>query len=313
MNVTVESTSDSPEAVTAATGGLAKDEKAVDTSEPLVKKPESEKPDESETSKNEDSEKDEVESGDEPDTDDAKDDEGKPKKKGFKKRIEKLSRRLSDKEREAEYWRAEALKSQGANQETQPIKAKENASQPDADKPKADDFDSHEAYVEALADWKVEKKLKEKETKAKEAEVKTQYQEQVTHFQKKVLQFQASREDFQEVLEDVDDIQMSPAVREAILTSENGPELMYELAKNRTEYERICSLPAVSAAREIGRFEARIQTPESPKVVKETKTTKAPKPLSPVGTKTAAVSKSMDDMDYDEFKRARMEQLKRGA
>lgn len=113
-------------------------------------------------------------------------------------------------------------------------------------------------------------------------------------------------------MEDVDDIPMSLTVQEVILASDNGPELMYELAKNPEEYARICKLPAVQAARELGKFEARISSSQDTK--KETKQltkTKAPPPIKPVGSKASSVTKSPDDMDFQEFKRWREAQIRR--
>jgi hypothetical protein len=45
---------------------------------------------------------------------------------------------------------------------------------------------------------------------------------------------------------------------QALLTSEHGPAIMYQLAKSPAELARISALPPLDAAREIGRLEAKL-------------------------------------------------------
>ena len=308
MGVTIDSTTDSAADVLAATGGAkpvaeeAKETKsAAPTTEEAETKEESDTPekdletdDEKSTDEPEDSESEE-------DADSESKDEPKPKKNnGFKKRIDKLSRRLSEREQEIEYWKAEALKQKPT--ETKPVAAAAKTE----DKPVADNFETHEEYVDALTDWKIKRHDLDRETKAKEAQVKSEYQKTVETFQSKVAEFSKSNTDFDEVVADVDDIPLPLTVQEAILTSDMGPALMYELSKNREELERITRLSPAAAAREIGKVEARLaKQAESPK--EEKKLTKAPPPLNPVGSKgSVKAAKSPEDMDFQEYKRWRV-------
>lgn len=204
--------------------------------------------------------------------------EEKPKKplKGFKKRINKLNERLAAKEQEAEYWRRQALEGKGA-QETKPDLNKEAKTE---GKPKADDFDSHDEYVEALADWKTEQKLKEHDARQRETQAKTEHQSQVETYQQGIQVLMEKHEDFEEALESVDDIRVSPAVQQLLLDSKNGPDLTYHLAKNREEFERINKLSPLAAARELGKFEAGLSKPEPKQEAR--KQTKAPDPIKPL-------------------------------
>ena len=307
MSVTIESTTDSKEAVQAAIGSLAKkevveDKKQSASSETAEAELQDESNEASDTSVNDEDEADSSDSDDDEGLKDESKEEPKQKKKGgFQKRIDKLSSRASKAEQEAEYWRAEALKGKT------PDKAPETPQQakPQIEgKPKAESFDTHEEYVDALTDWKIEQKENERSEKSKQAQVKTEYEKTVQTFQSKVQEFKSKTPDFDETLSDVDDIDMSFGIQEAILSSELGPELMYEISKNRKEYERINGLSAVAAAREIGKIEARLAKSESSEKP-EIKITKTPAPIKPVGTSSTKTGKSLEDMSFADYKKAR--------
>jgi hypothetical protein len=236
--------------------------------------------------------------------------EEKPKKKlnGFQRRINKLTSRANEKEREAEYWKSEALKQRDL---VQP-KAEAKKLAPEG-KPQVDDFETHAEYVEALADWKVEQKLSARDQKSKEDAVKTEHQKKVENFVAKKAEFEKDHPDYEELMESVEDIPISLAVQTAILSSENGPELAYQLAKNREVYERICSLDVISAGIEIGKFVAGIQKPTSES--KELKGSKAPAPINPVGSKSSGSKKSIFDSNLSqaEYEKLRMEQRSKQA
>lgn len=303
MSVTVTSTTDTSEAVTAAQGGQAdKNGEQVVKEKPASGESSDETPEDSEASEiNEDES--EGEDGDET-AEVEKPEERQGKGKGrFKKRIDRLSAKVTAAETEKEYWKREALKSQRpAEVKSTPVETKVDQS----GKPNSDKFDSHEEYVEALADWKVEQKLSARDEQKKVSELKSEQQKTVDKFQASIKTFAESHDDFHEVVESVDDIPMSLTVQEVVLGSDDGPEIMYELAKNPDEYKRICGLPAIAAAHELGKIEARLQKSSPSSQTKEQKTTKAPKPLTPVSSKsTNANLKSPDEMDYQQYKKWR--------
>jgi uncharacterized phage infection (PIP) family protein YhgE len=235
------------------------------------------------------------------------------KASGVQKKINKLTKRAADAKRETEYWKAEALKLSQKPGEQKPDLKTESASAKDG-RPKSDDFETHEEYLEAVADWKYDQREKAREIKAKETEAKTSFQKSVESFQAKVKDFQKVQKDFEEVLENVDDIPMSMGVQEALLASDLGPQVMYELSKDREEYERINALNPIKAAYELGRIEARIaksSNNEEPK-----KQTKAPAPIKPVGGMGGGgVKKNLSDpnLPFADYVAIRREQMKRRA
>ena len=112
------------------------------------------------------------------------------------------------------------------------------------------------------------------------------------------------------MIEELAHIKPTPATEEYIVSSEHGPALLYELAKDPKEAERINSLPPVQAARALALIEARISQASGEKTTTETKTTKAPKPLTPVGSKGSSVKKTIYDkgLSQKEFEALRAEQ-----
>jgi hypothetical protein len=251
--------------------------------------------------------------GDEPEVkDDAKD---KPKKKGgFQRRIDKLNAAKADAQREAEYWKREALKAAGG--ESKNSEAKKPAPTPQEGKPNPDHFESHSEYVEALTDWKVDQKQKARDAEANRKALESEQKAILQKHTERVQSFAAKTEDFEEMVAGVEDITISTALQELIVSSDNGPELIYELAKNRSELERIAKLSPLAAAREIGKLETRIaagQASAGEKKPEPKKITKAPKPIDPVGGGKGAVAKSIDDptLSQAEYERMRREHMKR--
>lgn len=224
----------------------------------------------------------------------------KPKKNRVKDRIDKLNARISEKERELEHWRTEALKAaskdKGANVEAKPSD----------EKPNPDKFESYDEYVEALTDWKADQREKAREAKEREKSLISEQESKTQAVRQASIEFAKEHEDFNERIQDLNDIEMSLAVQDALLNSENAPALMYELAKDPDHFEKICQMPAGRAYREIGKVEARLES--SSKETKEEqpkKITKAPQPLKGLNSKTAQASKSLDDMDYEEYRKSR--------
>lgn len=183
--------------------------------------------------------------------------EEKPKKKsgGFQRRINKLNSRLSAEQEEKEYWRREYLKAKSSSKdESNPTPKKAEG------KPKADDFETHEDYVEALTDWKTDQKFKAFEEKRANERAQREFQTKAQTHAERVKAFAQKHEDFSELVEEVSDIRVPAAVQELIVDSDFGPELMYELAKDRERLEQICSMSPLRAAKAIGRIEDKIES-----------------------------------------------------
>ncbi len=269
---------------------------------------ESTEPDAEETEET-DSELEASESDD--DAEESKDDEkAKPKKKGgFQRRIDKLNAAKADAQREAEYWKQQALNGAGATKK-EPAKADATTQ---AGKPDPENFDSYSDYVEALTDWKTDQKLNARDAEQNKKALMSEHEKLQRAHHERVAAFAEKTEDFEDVLASVDDIVAPPALHELLVTSENGAELLYALAKDREELQRICKLSPLAAARAIGKLEASLTSKTSDAKKPETKrTTSAPAPIAPVGGSKGKVAKSIDDpnLSQAEFERIRRQQMK---
>lgn len=235
--------------------------------------------------------------------DDQKTDEekAKPKKKGgFQKKLEKQAREI------------ELLREQVARQQQPPSAEKpveKSVANSDDPEPKDANYDSLTDFYTDHSRWAARQELsayeKRQESKAREAAQRAEFESTVQSFQAKVSDFKKESGDFDEVITEVDDVRLNFNLQEAITTSDLGPKLMYELAKNRTVLEKIASLPISKALLELGKFEASISKSEAKPEVK-TKTT-APQPIKPVGTKSPGrVVKDLQEItDFDEYKAVR--------
>lgn len=249
--------------------------------------------------------------GDEPKAaeESAKDD--KPKKKGgFQRRIDKLNAQKTQAQQEIEYWKKLALESAGSKTESPAAKVETPATATDG-KPSPDKYETHAEYVEALTDWKLEQRLKEREAKQEQAKVMSEQEKLVQTYAEKAKTFAEKTEDFQDTLEAVDHIPLSPAVQRLILKS--GPELAYALAKDPEEYARINRLSPIDAAEAVGELKARLVSSKAPEAKTETKKlTQAPNPIEPVSGGQAKVAKSLDDpnLSFTDYVKLRREQAK---
>jgi hypothetical protein len=336
MSIKVDSTTDTPEQVTAAMAGEKGSEESVEskedneeteataeeesddgeTSEEEESEAESDEETEDEESESEESdEESEEEESEESDDDDEESDEDAGKKQSKKRKRPSRTKRLADKlshaEREAEYWKNKALQGKGDSEEES-----EKSAKTASDKPNPDDFESHDDYIEALTDWKVEKKLEAKNQKDEETNFVEKQKAKVKKLNERIADFEKTHEDFLDVIEGVGDIPISPTVQQFILDSEHGPAMMYELANDPDYYEELCHMAPLKAAAELGKIEDRVlksSKESSGKKETKTRTTKAPKPPTPVTSKkTGAGKKSIYDenLSQKEYEALRAEQEK---
>ena len=147
--------------------------------------------------------------------------------------------------------------------------------------PKPDDFETYGDYAAALADHKAKEAVKEalaqRDNQAKQEQLRSERERMAQDFQAKAKEFAKTAPDFYEVTQSVD-FELSPAMQQALLESDMGPQLAYHLAQNLDEAEQLNQMGYGQIARRLGKLEA---TLTSQKV--EAKVTKAPPPINPVG------------------------------
>lgn len=226
-------------------------------------------------------------------------------------RIDELTRDKHDARREAEYWRKRAESFE--QKQTPAIEAPK--------KPTPDQYDTYDAYVEALTDWKAEEKVSTKFKEREEATQATQRQEsRAVNWQKGVEEAMKHHPDYEQVMS-ASQVPVADHVQELLLDAESGPRLAYYLDRHPEIADKLNEMSPVQAARELGRIEASFsaaptanETPdETPAAPKQTapaakpRTTAAPPPARPAAS-GSSTTKTLDKMSMDEYVETRRKQ-----
>jgi hypothetical protein len=216
-----------------------------------------------------------------------KEQDEKPKKKDrLQGRFDKLTKEIYD-------LRAQLADKPAAQEPKAPV----------ADgKPKIDNFDSLEDFQEALTDWK----LDQRESAKVQVEKQRESQRQAEQARQRIEQARSKYEDFDEVALDPS-LRVSQAMYDVMLESDTGADVLYFLGNNPTEAERIAKLSPASAAREIGKIEAKLEA--KPKA--EPKVTKAPPPVKPLAGRAAPSFDPETTTSQSEYRKWRERQQSR--
>ena len=302
MSLVISSTTDDQAAVNAAAG--IEEEAPETTQQP----PEAARP----PKPQEPIEPDEEEEGDEEGEQETEEGEPQPVKKklgGWQRTITKLRQENDSKDRRLAQL-AEELDTLRPQRQPQPPPGP-------PPRPKLEDFpDNYDAYIEALADWKTDRKLEVKEAENLKRAREWQQQEAeravAETWQTRMQAFRSKVKDFDEALDSSADIELHPAIRQSIAIYENGPRLAYELARNRPQLEKIAAYSnPLDAIRELGRFEASLTAGAPPRIETRKPFTAPPEPIRPVGKGSNGNTRvPLDQMDYRDFKRAREADIK---
>ena len=174
--------------------------------------------------------------------------------------------------REQRKWEREQAQRQA---ETQVLKAAPTAT--------VDQFESPEAYAEALALQKAEELIAKREAAKQQSAVLESYQEREEAARDKY-------DDFEQVAYNPK-LPITNVMAETIQSSDIGPELAYYLGSNPKEADRISRMTPLGQAKEIGKIEAKLASAPPIK-----KTTSAPAPISPVTARSAGAA-TLDTTD----------------
>lgn len=186
--------------------------------------------------------------------------------------------------------------------------------------PKRDDFPDYESFLRAVTKYDA-KQISADTLKAdREAQQGKEKQQQEKSGQEKVAKawaereesFQTATKDYEAVVQPFadDELKMlSQQARMAIVESDKGPALLYQLAnlaeKNPDEFERIAGLSPLRQVAELGKLEEKVSMPGK-------KTTSAPAPAS-VTSGGRSASKDPGKMDQGEYEAWRKTQGARWA
>ncbi|CAB4127888.1 hypothetical protein UFOVP96_57 [uncultured Caudovirales phage] len=218
-----------------------------------------------------------------------------------KKQNPKLEKRFSELTKQREEARKEAQRERESREalETRLRELEEKTNpQPEAIqadvKPKPEQFTDAFEYAEALAEWSADQALRNRDQQELQRKAQEEQQKLVQSWQTRLEAVKADLPDYDEMIASASDVQVTDAVRDAMLESEQGPRILYHLAENPELAEKLKSMSMISALREIGKLEARFEaksTKTDAKTEAETKPSvarsKAPAPISPIRASSA--------------------------
>lgn len=205
----------------------------------------------------------------------------------IQKRINELTRKWRSTERERDYERSLRLKEVGELQEE--LK-KLQSKVPTNTRPDREQFDDLDAYYEAIADWKIEQKLKEVKPTLPPETTKTVEDKVEDSFDELLQQGADKYEDFNEFVL-AKDLILTREMLEGILLLSNGVDVLYHLGKNASQSAALAKLSPLRIAVELGKLEEKLLAENQgekvePKVLSKTTpvktTSKAPAPIVPV-------------------------------
>jgi hypothetical protein len=202
-------------------------------------------------------------------------DEAKPAED--KKQNPKLERRFSEltKQREQAKAEAEAERNRSAQLEAR-LRTLEQQAAPQKQsvnsEPQPGQFQDAFEYAKALAEFSTEKALSERDQRDAQAKI-------IQSWTAKLEKVKADIPDYDEMVSTAN-VVVSDEIRDAILESDVGPRILYDLAENIEFAQKLAQMPVSKALREIGKLEAKYDKVEAPKetVVKS----KAPAPVRPL-------------------------------
>jgi len=199
--------------------------------------------------------------------------------------------------REALEARLQALEGQQSNKKTNEVNTK----------PQPDDYADAFRYAEALAEWSANEAVARREQEIKQQAEQAKQQEVMKTWQQKLDATKAELPDYEEMVAS-STVAVSDAVRDAILESDVGPRILYELASDDELGAKIANLSTAQALKMIGKLEAKFEVQaEEPAISKPVAVkSNAPKPINPIrGTGSQSVYTDGEQIDYQAYRAAR--------
>jgi len=199
--------------------------------------------------------------------------------------------------REALEARLQALEGQQSNKKTNEVNTK----------PQPDDYADAFRYAEALAEWSANEAVARREQEIKQQAEQAKQQEVMKTWQQKLEAVKAELPDYEDMVAS-STVAVSDAVRDAILESDVGPRILYELASDDELGAKIANLSTAQALKMIGKLEAKfeVQAEEPAKSKPVAVKSNAPKPINPIrGTGSQSVYTDGEQIDYQAWKAGR--------
>jgi hypothetical protein len=198
----------------------------------------------------------------------------------------KLERRFSEITKQREEARKEAQQERQAREALEArLAVLERQPAPQAPKvdeePQPSQFNDAFEYAKALAEYTADQRIGEMRRQDAEAKQAQERQKVIETWASKVQAAKASMPDFDDIVAS-SDVVVNDDIRDAILESDVGPQILYHLAENDDVAKRIAGLTPKQALREIGKLEARFEVKETAPQSAPITRSKAPAPIQPL-------------------------------
>ncbi len=226
---------------------------------------------------------------------------GEPKpKQTAQERIDAITAKHREAEREAEYWKAKATQPAQPQAQEQP---KADAD-PDEGRPNPEDYPEgvyDPKYVEDLTDWKVDRRTSEHLARERHAQtIEQSFRQAAQTFGDQVkTHFPDGEPAGLKTFRTLERI--PPGVAEVLKVSDVAPKIADYLGDNPDELSRLSSMTPVLQARELAMIEAKFTTPV---VVPAKVATDAPAPHAQVRGQGGQFKVSADTDDFSAFEKA---------
>lgn len=216
-----------------------------------------------------------------------------------RKQNPKLERRFSEitkqreearKEAQAERERRQALEQRLAELEA---KAQPQRVEQMDEEPQPSQFADAFEYAKALAEYTADKRIADMKRQEAEAKIAEQRQQVINTWAQRVQEAKAQMPDFDDMVAS-SDVVVSDAIRDAILESDVGPQLLYHLAENSETAKKIAAMSERAALKELGKIEARLETKTQEPEQKPIAKSKAPAPVRPIKAATGVADVKLD-------------------
>lgn len=215
-----------------------------------------------------------------------------PKKEDVRVRFSELTEQRKTAEAKAEKAEAEvkverearALAEKRAQEAEAKLAPPEKVVEELGPEPQREQFATDKDYAQSWADWTGEKQEREAAEKRTIAErEKTQ-----RLFVERQALFKAATPDYEQVI-NASTVEVSNDVRDAIIESEVGPQLLHHFAQHPEDAEKLKKLSRVNALKEVGKLEDKIigaapvkASGEEKAVVAAQEISRAPAPITPL-------------------------------
>ena len=153
---------------------------------------------------------------------------------------------------------------------------------PVIEKPQASQFNDAFEYAEALAEWSAEKALEQRDIQEQQRKVDEQRNEVIKSWSAKLEAAKVDLPDFDDMVAS-SNVQVRDEVRDAILESDVGPQILYHLASDDDYANKLAAMPTNKALKELGKLEVQFERKEAPIEKSEpVARSKAPAPIKPI-------------------------------